>query len=55
MKYKSKFSQYSISFLADVIKEVFSIEVDDYVKVNTEGFVDIVDYSAVLTLRCLTI
>ncbi len=43
MKYKSKFSQYSISFLADVIKEVFSIEVDDYVKVNTEGFVDIVD------------
>ncbi len=43
MKYKGKFSQYSMSFLADVVKEVFGIEVDDYVKVNTEGFVSIVD------------
>ncbi|MFZ5989567.1 MAG: LCP family protein [Bacillota bacterium] len=43
MKYKGKFSPYSMNFLAEVIKEKFDIEVSDYVKVNTEGFVEIVN------------
>ena len=43
LKYKGKYPAYSISFLSDVIKEKFGVEVDDYVKVNTEGFVKLVD------------
>lgn len=43
MKYEGRFKQHSISFLADVVKEKFGIAVDDYVKVNVEGFVKIVD------------
>jgi len=41
--YKGKFKANSISFLAQVIKEKFGIDVDDYVKINTEGFKQVVD------------
>lgn len=41
--YKGKFSANSISFLAQVINEKFGIEIDDYVKVNTQGFTELVD------------
>lgn len=44
MKYEGKFKPYtSISFLADVIKEKFGIEVDDYVKINVNTFASVVD------------
>ena len=43
MKYEGKFNASSINFLADIIKEVFRIEIRDYIKVNTEGFKQIVD------------
>ncbi len=43
IKYKGKYSAQSISFLADVIKEKFGVETNDYVKVNTEGFVKFID------------
>ena len=43
LKYEGKFAPYSMNFLADVIKEKFGIEVDDYVKINPEGFVELVD------------
>jgi len=43
MKYEGKFGTNSMSFLADVIKEKFDIEVSDYMRVNTEGLVQMVD------------
>ncbi len=43
LKYEGKFESYSMNFLADVIKEKFGIEIDDYVRVNTTGFVELVD------------
>jgi LCP family protein required for cell wall assembly len=44
MKYQGRFDPYtSINFLTDVIKEKFGIEVRDYIKINTESFVEIVD------------
>ncbi len=43
LKYEGKFAPYSMNFLADVIKEKLGIEVDDYVKINPEGFVELVD------------
>lgn len=43
IKYKGKYPSQSISFLTDVIKEKFGVETDDYVRVNTEGFVMLVD------------
>jgi len=43
MKYDGKFGAYSMNFLAALIKEIFDIEVHDYVRVNTEGFAQIVD------------
>jgi LCP family protein required for cell wall assembly len=44
MKYQGRFNPYtSINFLADVIQEKFGIEVNDYIKINTECFVEIVD------------
>lgn len=43
LKYEGKFAPYSMNFLADVIKEKFGIEVDDYIKINPEGFVELVD------------
>ena len=44
VNYKGKFAAKSISFLAAVIEEKFGVEVDDYVKVNTEGFVKLIDH-----------
>lgn len=41
--YKGKFKSSSISFLAEVIKQKFGIDVDDYVKINVEGFSQVVD------------
>jgi len=44
MEYEGKFNPFtSINFLSDVIKEKFGIVIDDYLKVNTEGFAEIVD------------
>ena len=43
MKHEGKFGAYSMNFLAAILKEVFDIEVHDYVRVNTEGFVNIVN------------
>ncbi len=33
-----------ISFLADIIHEIFNISVDDYISVETDGFRELVDY-----------
>lgn len=44
MNYEGKFGKnYSMNFLADVIKEKFNIEVSDFMRVNTEGLVQMVD------------
>jgi len=43
MKYQGKFSQYSMSFLAQLIKEIFDIEIHDYIKINTQGLKEVVD------------
>lgn len=44
MKYKGRFAPFtSMSFLADVIEEKFAIRVDDFVKVNTKSFIEVVD------------
>jgi polyisoprenyl-teichoic acid--peptidoglycan teichoic acid transferase len=43
VKYKGKFKSGPTSFLAQVIKEKFGIDVDDYVKINTSGFASMVD------------
>lgn len=43
MKYEGRFNSGSISFLADVIEEKMGIEINDYVKVNINGFVRLVD------------
>lgn len=43
VKYKGKFNSGPSSFLAQVIKEKFGVEVDDYVKINTKGFASLVD------------
>jgi len=44
INYSGKFKSGSISFLAEVIKEKFGVEIDDYVKINTKGFRELVDY-----------
>lgn len=41
--YTGKFKANSISFLAQTIKEKFGIDVDDYMKINTDAFKQIVD------------
>jgi polyisoprenyl-teichoic acid--peptidoglycan teichoic acid transferase len=44
MKYKGKFGSYtSMNFLSDIIEEKFDIKVNDFVRVNPDGFVEIVD------------
>lgn len=42
--YSGRFSSGSISFLADVIEEKFRIKIDDYMKINTKGFREMVDH-----------
>lgn len=44
IEYKGRFDSGPISFLADVIGEKFGIVPDDYLKINTEGFRELVDY-----------
>lgn len=43
IQYKGRFDSGSISFLADVVEEKFNIELQDYVKINTKGFIELVD------------
>lgn len=44
MNYEGKFGKnYSMNFLADVIKEKFDIEISDFMRVNTDGLVQMVD------------
>ncbi len=43
MEYDGKFKVNSISFLAEVIKEKFAIDIDDYIKINLAGFRKIVN------------
>jgi cell envelope-related function transcriptional attenuator common domain len=43
INYKGKFTPGYISFVADVVKEKFGVEVNDFVKINTTGFVKLVD------------
>ncbi|NMB33204.1 MAG: LCP family protein [Clostridium sp.] len=43
MKHEGKFGAYSMNFLAALMKEIFDIEIHDYVRLNTEGFANIID------------
>lgn len=45
LKYQGKFSEYSkgISFLTAILEEKFNINIDDYIKVDTDSFVELVD------------
>jgi len=42
--YEGRFKSGAISFLADVIEEKFTLELDDYVMINVKGFRELVDY-----------
>jgi LCP family protein required for cell wall assembly len=42
--YKGRFDSGPISFLADVVGEKFGVKIDDYVKINTRGFREFIDY-----------
>lgn len=44
IEYSGRFEPGSISFLADVVEEKFSIKIDDYVKINVRGFRQLVDH-----------
>lgn len=44
IEYSGSFEPGSISFLADVIEEKFRVEIDDYLKINTRGFKQLVDH-----------
>ena len=42
--YKGKFKSNTSSFLAEVVKEKFGVEMDDYVKINLKGFIELVNH-----------
>lgn len=44
IEYSGRFEPGSISFLVDVIEEKFKVEIDDYLKINTRGFKQLVDH-----------
>lgn len=44
IKYSGKFDSGPISFLAEVIEEKFSLELDDYIMINVRGFRELVDH-----------
>lgn len=44
INYEGKFDSGSISFLADVVEEKFNVELQDYVKINTKGFRELIDH-----------
>jgi len=44
ISYKGEFDSESISFLAAVIEEKFNINLDDYVKININGFRKLIDH-----------
>lgn len=44
MEYKGKFDSGPSSFLAEVIKEKFGVEIDDYVKINIRGFKSLINH-----------
>lgn len=45
LKHQGKFSEYSrgMSFLTAILEEKFDIVIDDYIKINTDSFVELVD------------
>jgi len=42
--YSGRFDSGPISFLADVIEEKFNVEIHDYVKINVNGFRELIDH-----------
>jgi len=44
IEYSGKFKSGPSSFLAEVIEEKFGVEIDDYIKINPNGFIELVDY-----------
>lgn len=44
IEYSGKFKSGPSSFLAEVVKEKFGVEADDYIKINTNGFKALVDH-----------
>lgn len=44
IEYSGRFNSGSISFLAEVVKERFGVEADDYISINSNGFKELVDY-----------
>jgi LCP family protein required for cell wall assembly len=49
--YEGRFKSGAISFLADVIEEKFTLELDDYVMVNVKGFRELVDHLGGVKIR----
>ena len=41
--YKGNFNSQSINFVSEIIKEMFDVTIDDYIRVNFDGFVEIID------------
>ena len=41
--YKGNFNSPSINFVTEIIREMFDVKIDDYVRVNFDGFIEIVD------------
>ncbi|MEN6314237.1 MAG: LCP family protein [Clostridiaceae bacterium] len=44
IEYSGKFKSGPTSFLAEVVKEKFGVEADDYVNINPSGFKELIDY-----------
>lgn len=44
IEYSGKFDNGSISFLAEVLEEKFSLELEDYIMINVRGFRQLVDH-----------
>ena len=44
INYEGRFDSGSMSFLADVVEEKFNVEIQDYVKINTRGFIELIDH-----------
>ncbi len=42
--YSGSFKSGSISFLADVVEEKFDVELQDYIKINTRGFRELIEH-----------
>jgi len=44
IEYSGKFKSGPSSFLAEIVEEKFGVEIDDYIKINPNGFIELVDY-----------